>query len=36
MDLTNRQARQELLDWAKNVGATLRQRGDDAGAQINS
>ncbi|MEI6394408.1 MAG: dynamin family protein [Verrucomicrobiota bacterium] len=34
MDITNRQARQELLDWAKNVGTTLRQRGDDAGAQI--
>ena len=34
MDITNRQARQELLDWAKNVGAALRQRGDDAGAQI--
>ncbi|MEI8044267.1 MAG: dynamin family protein, partial [Verrucomicrobiota bacterium] len=33
MDITNRQERADLLNWAKKIEDTLRQRGDDAGAQ---
>ena len=33
MNITNRQERADLLNWAKKIEDTLRQRGDDAGAQ---